>query len=371
MPLPTINYDRVTIMRLQRGRQDRYWRAELRGLTVTVISGDTGTPPGPPITKTYPTQYEALDAIDNDTLDKGRRGWSQITPEQLEELMRPETRPTVQEPTPAQREDGARLDAIRGDHPTSPVTRRPAPAVAMPDVVREGPYAQTFTGPTVFALRFGPATTGATKDDDPPRATSGGRPILAEGQRWPVCGYCDGQPPLSLYLQFDVEARFMLGIAPGSHVLLFHCTQCDTVPRNPRDLRLPESWLDEAHPSSYRVFVNPPTGREVAHPPDPIMNEQHVTFRAAKEKLTQTADGFVGKRKVKIGGVPHWVQPPLFPTCACGKPMGFVFQVPSTEPSGWATWRDPSPAFAGGLDAFVFACTGPCHPLAAVMIVQR
>jgi hypothetical protein len=139
----------------------------------------------------------------------------------------------------------------------------------------------------------------------------------------------------------------------------------------PPDLTLPQSWLEAEAPSSYRIIVNPPTAREVAHPPDPIMREQHVTFSSAKETLGKGLNGSVGKRKFKIGGIPHWIQPPTYPKCACGAPMGFVMQVPTTELPGWATVDNPTPPFAGGLDSFIFACVAQSHPYAAMMVVQR
>jgi hypothetical protein len=174
-----------------------------------------------------------------------------------------------------------------------------------------------------------------------------------------------------LYLQFDVEERFMLAFLPGSHFLLFHCTRCSVVPDMPLDLILPDSWLQDGHQSSYRIILNQPTVPEVAHPADPRMLEQHVTFTSSKERITEGLDGPVGKEKLKIGGLPHWVQPPIYPTCSCGAPMAFVLQVPAKEARRWKTRDNSAAPFAAGLDAFLFACSAQSHPYATIMMVQR
>src|SRR5581483_6763664 len=141
-----------------------------------------------------------------------------------------------------------------------------------------------------------------------PRATSGGRAIMAEGQPWPICPYCEAR--LALYLQFDIEGRFGLAFEPGSHLLLFHCPLRDHVPLLPSAPEIPAAWIQPDFQASWRIILNPPGTREVVHEADPVVLEQRVAFTAAEEKVSQGLDGPIGKNDVKVGGIPHWVQPP-------------------------------------------------------------
>ncbi|HEY7375271.1 MAG TPA: hypothetical protein VIF57_24135, partial [Polyangia bacterium] len=117
--------------------------------------------------------------------------------------------------------------------------------------------------------------------------------------------------------------------------------------------------------------LNPPGVGEAVHAADPTVKEQQLTFRTAKEKVRQGLDGLVGQPKVKVGGIPDWVQPPFYPECACGAPMGFIMQVPTDESPGWMSSHGSPLPFAGGLSAYLFACTAQSSPYAAVMIAQR
>jgi predicted DNA-binding WGR domain protein len=358
-------------MRLLWGRKDKFWRGALQGTTLSILSGDIGTP-GQSETRTYSSTYEAATALMDEEFDKRNRGYFG-TSEGLEELTNPEARSAIEDAHAEMGDRDSGRKPLQPAHETEPVTRHvvpPSSGAAARDQEREGPYRASLTGPNVFIPRFAPPPKARSGPDSHPRATSGGQPILAVGQPWPVCGFCDGGP-LGLYLQFDIEERFLLPFLPGSHFLLFHCTQCDALPDMPRDLILPASWLDAGHESSYRIILNPPSAQEVAHSADPRMLEQRITFSSSKEKISQTLVGPVGREKVKVGGLPRWVQPPIYPKCACGAPMGFVFQVPANHRPGWRTRDTVAPPFVAGLDAFVFACSVQSHPYAAMMMVQR
>ena len=201
------------------------------------------------------------------------------------------------------------------------------------------------------------------------RATSGGRPILARGQDWPVCGHCSER--LSLYLQFDVEPRFATPFVAGSHFLLFNCTSCDSIPVAPPRERLPASWLDPSHLDSWRIVLNRPRRAEEVQPPDRLVREQLVHFTETKEVLRDGLDGKVGSALFKVGGVPNWVQPPRRVRCACGAPMAFLLQVPSSAAPGWRFRRGGPLPFCADLDAYVFACNAQCSPYAAFLLAER
>ena len=221
------------------------------------------------------------------------------------------------------------------------------------------------TGPVIHLPIFQPI--GKHSAGSRPRNTSGGRPIMADGQPWPVCGYCEER--MSLYLQFDVEDRFELAFPVGSHFLLFHCQDCDAVPLSP-GRKLPAKWLRPDLRSSYRIIINPPGSHEVVHEPDPRVVEQKVIFTKRKERVKVSPDGPVGVEEMKVGGLPHWKQPPNYLTCACGAPMGFVMQVPAASRVGWMHKRPNDLPFAGGTNPFLFACSIISSPYAAVIVPQ-
>ena len=192
---------------------------------------------------------------------------------------------------------------------------------------------------------------------------------MAAGQDWPICTYCD--KPLGLYLQFDIEERHQLAFVSGSHLLVFHCPHTDHVPPTFPGRRIPKAWLDPDFRSSYRIILNPPGVREVVYEPDSMVREQRLGFVGGKEKISEGLDGLVGQGDVKVGGVPCWEQPPFHPQCACGAPMGFIMQVPTDESPGWKSTRGSRLPFAGGLNAYVFACSVQSSPYATVLVAQR
>ena len=214
----------------------------------------------------------------------------------------------------------------------------------------------------IVAKRSAPARTSR-------RASSGGSPRLGAKQAWPSCGYCGES--MSLYLQFDVPARFGLVFAPGSHFLLFNCARCDAIPEAPPRSRLPASWLKADRAQSYRAILNLPQTRERALPSDRSVREQSIVFEAVQDRLTEGLDGPVGRRDFKVGGAPAWVQPPQYLRCACGAQMGFLLQVPSSTVPRWKSRSGASLPFCADLDAFVFACSAQCNPYATAIIAQR
>ena len=167
------------------------------------------------------------------------------------------------------------------------------------------------------------------------------------------------------------EDRFQLAFAAGTHVLLFHCARQQHIPEMPSGKVMPKSWLKPEFRAPYRIILNSPGAREVVHEADALVLEQRPVFKQAKERLEEGLDGPIGSAGTKIGGVPRWAQPPFYPRCPCGAPMGFIMQVPAVGLPGWKTKRRSSLSFAGGLNGFVFACTAQSNPYAAMLVVQR
>jgi len=366
----------VRIYRLRKGREDRFWKGELRGSVLTISEGDMASPEAAQV-RVYDSP-KAYQQMQDEMIDRGNRGYKGLLPDQFEAALKqasaagPAARPT---PRVAPSGRGATRTKSAGNsrqtEPSSTVDPASTPAKRLSAapvriVRRSGPYARTFTGPAIHRLKFAPVPqkTGKTA----PRATSGGRPILAEGQPWPLCAYCEQR--LGLYLQFDVEDRFELAFPADSHILIFHCPDCLAVPVSPRGDTLPAEWLAPDFRSLYRIIVNPPDATEVVHKRDPRIKEQKLTFVAGTEEVTNDPDGPVGVDDVKVGGLPHWVQPPDYRRCVCGKPLGFIMQVPTSKPIGWMRKRPDDLAFAGGMNAFLFACTVTSSPYATLLIAQ-
>ena len=227
----------------------------------------------------------------------------------------------------------------------------------------EDPYAAAHTGKVFHRLKL---KGGKGKDDG--RATSGGKPILATGQAWPVCGTC--KKPQGLLLQFDIAKELELCFKPGSHFLFFCCPTCDETPPV-ADGDLTKEFLDPDHPQTYRVIVNEPGASEVVEGADARMLLQSpIAFEASPEKLKKGLDCPLGASGVKIGGAPHWTQPPSYKRCSCGAPLGFVLQVPEGGSAGWLSADRKSVTPFLGNDFYIFACSAQCDPYAAIAIPQ-
>ena len=354
-----------------------FWRAELGTDVLTITEGDMRSPKAAEV-RTHRGETMALYKImDEERLDRLNRGYDELSLDEFEAQLAKVAKAASSSKTPRTASKRGGAAAGLPGRPlvippkSSAAAKSGTAALPAPIHVRprhSGPYARSFTGPVIHRLKFGPA--GKTATSRTARATSGGRPIMAEGQAWPLCAYCDQR--LALYLQFDVEERFQLAFPAGSHILLFHCPDCRrAIPPSPSGLTMPTEWLAPNLPSSYRIIVNPPKVREVVHEKDPRIKEQQVTFVTAAEKVTKNLDGPIGREDVKVGGLPHWIQPPLYGQCACGAPLGFMMQVPALKTVGWMRKKPNDIPFAGGLSAFLFACTVMSNPFAAVLFAQR
>jgi predicted DNA-binding WGR domain protein len=258
--------------------------------------------------------------------------------------------------------------------PAATVVPRRAPAPGRGTVKRAGPYADAFTSPVVHFVRMSP--TKPSPLETAARGTSGGRPIMAEGQAWPTCSQC--REPLSLYLQLDVEPAMQLGFMPGSHLLVFNCAACDGMALTVPNKNLPKSWLSADNPQTYRVILNRPATREAVYPPDATMLEQKVRLTRGAEKLSRLIEDDDrsddepprGRDGFKIGGIPHRIQPWMPPRCNCGATLGFVVQVTSTVDPGWRSKQKKAVGFLGQ-DVFIHACTKQCSPYATIVIPDR
>jgi predicted DNA-binding WGR domain protein len=264
---------------LNKGHIDRFWKADVRGETLTTTVGDFGGD-AKTTTHTYPTPFDAYSALSNDQADKVTRGYLMISQEELDSLQ-----------------------------------KRAAHSETKPGTSVDAPPLQTRSPPKVIGSRKPPTPRGDTNP-----LASGGRAIMAVGQPWPICTFCD--QPLALYLQFDVAEAHQLAFTPGSHLLLFYCLE-DHPPPIFSGQRIPEDWLSPDHRSSYRIILNPPGVEEAIFEPDPAVLEQHLSFLAAKEKLVRGLDGPVGQPRVKRSAVfPVGFNRPGIPTAHAERRWG-------------------------------------------------
>jgi predicted DNA-binding WGR domain protein len=284
---------------------------------------------------------------------------------------------------------------VGGAAPAAPkaaakTTAKPAPkparsAAKKPSGPHAEAYVEAFTSPIVHFMKLSPAKPN--KPEAAPRATSGGRPIMAEGQKWPTCSGCGEN--LSLFLQFDIEPDMGLGFIPGSHLLVFNCARCDGMAMIVPNKKLPKEWLSPDNPQTYRVILNRPAAREAIFPADPTVLEQLITFKREDEKLNEAMEDDEddeedeqtrrfreeepprGRGGFKVGGIPARIQGWMPPRCNCGAPLGFIFQVPLSGPTGWKSRDRQTLGEFLGLDTFIHGCTKQCSPYATIVIPDR
>jgi hypothetical protein len=343
---------------LERGASRKLWKGEVHDRVVVTISGDVGGELSVR-KKTFRDARAARLTVTTEGMQRLRDGYDRISPEEFASLADSTSSAATSERKPS-RASSTRNAGSKS--PSRPGTRK----VPAKRHNARSAFPVLATSPTYHVVEIGKKRPRQVHGD---RATSGGSPILSGTQEWPTCGYCDTK--LGLYLQFDFEDRFKLPFASGSHLLLFNCVRCAAIPQPPPRDRVPKSWLDPAHEQSYRLILNRPGVAERIHAPDREVRAQSVTFEGRTEVFSEGLDGLVGEERFKVGGVPHWVQPPRSPRCACGALMSFVFQIPSSARPSWRLRDGRTLPFCAELDVFAFACTGQCSPYAGVLIAER
>jgi predicted DNA-binding WGR domain protein len=323
-----------------KGTSSKFWEIVLGGKAVTTIYGRIGSA-GVSTTKLFASKGDAQVGYDKLVREKVGKGYKLVAT------------------------GGAKVPVPKPTIVARKPTARPAGKVE-----REGPFADAFTGPVVHFVKLAPRKSGGT--GAAPRATSGGRPIMAAGQAWPTCGRCHER--LWFYLQFDVVPEMQLAFAAGSHLLLFNCGVCDGMAMTVPSKKLPKPWLSPDHPQTYRVILNPPAAREAVLPADHLVLEQQAQLTRGDEEVTPLIEDLDrtprGREGFKVGGIPARIQPWSPPRCACGAPLGFVFQVPLEKDPGWRSKARRQLMFFG-LDVFIYACTQQCSPYATLVIPDR
>ena len=234
-------------------RRQRFWRAEREGRVIVTTQGDIGGDES----KTT-ANHAAL-------ADLHEEGYYLSTARELGALRGYVGKMNAR----LAKQPGVSTDKLLAIPPPRAPTIVPRRLATRPaaKVKRTGLFAKAFTGPVVHFIGLSPGKP--SKPEAAPRATSGGRPIMAEGQAWPTCGGC--REKLSLYMQFDIEPRMGLGFIPGSHLLVFNCRDCDGMATDRPGQEAAEGTAVADNPQTYRVILNRPPRARRSSPPIPAV----------------------------------------------------------------------------------------------------
>lgn len=223
---------------------------------------------------------------------------------------------------------------------------QPAPPGDTPDVVETLDELRDRFGRPAFVPQIEPGDAGPSQ--------FGGRPWLAEGERWPECGHC--QKPMQLLLQLDLDA-LPAGAPPqrsGGLLQLFYCTcaepHCETEAegwepfaachlqrivfpadlgeRAHEDLAALAAGEDACEPHTivgWSQHDDLPTEADLAALPAILGADLRDAYASAQpEELTRPGH--------KLGGWPLWIQAPEYPACPeCGEAMEYLFQIDSLD----------------------------------------
>jgi hypothetical protein len=197
------------------------------------------------------------------------------------------------------------------------------------------------------------------------RNTAGGRPILAEGQDWPVCG-C-GQR-MVLFFQLDIPAD--VPVFGGEHLLAFQCPAHNDACFSPDARQLPPRYWQQPPPPNelaFWRFLRQRDGVAVATD-DPFLRPLRLNVRRGK-----------GGRAVKVGGRPSWQQGPESYRCACGADLAFLAHVPENfafpkrpeAPEQLDSFSADDYGLFLGNDVYLLACPASCDPAAVWPVNQH
>lgn len=180
---------------------------------------------------------------------------------------------------------------------------------------------------------------GMTDGEGGPRATrTGGRPIMAESETWPICGAC--QNPLTHLAQCDLDA---LPAGMGTHgqgiLRLFYCLQEPCVGMGGWAAFDPQHHLSVTQSGDVRDTPQDTPDIPARHIETytPVEDYPHYEDRADAGLATELPEDeeIYAVDGHKYGGWPGWVQGPERPTCpTCAAVMEpFVQLDNAAEPS--------------------------------------
>jgi len=200
-------------------------------------------------------------------------------------------------------------------------------------------------------------------------ASMGGNPMLPRGELAPECRRCGRK--MILFFQFDLEERFGLPLAAGSHLVVMMCPVCNEIPSFVRYAEgiLPAAFWRETEGHFFAALYAPDDERGEVETPAILerfdLSFERVGGRDSAERLT-------------VGGEPSWIQAPERYSCACGAPLSFVCQLSENfrfpkradapeQPDSFSA--DDYCLFLGN-ETYVFACSKGCSPRAIWITVQ-
>jgi hypothetical protein len=202
------------------------------------------------------------------------------------------------------------------------------------------------------------------------RASISGNAIIPEDMNIPKCRLCGKE--LMLFLQFDVEEKFSLIFASGSHFVLFMCPNCNEIPTFERyeDGLLPEDFWDKTE-GHFFASLHRPGKNEIVIKQLPYLQHFRLDF-VPIDSQPYPCD------TIRIGGLPYWLQFPEQYTCPCGAPMKFLCQIPENfgfpkcleAPEQPDSFSEDEYCLFLGNEIYVFACAKQCNDRAVWITVQ-
>lgn len=215
------------------------------------------------------------------------------------------------------------------------------------------------------------------KPEQESRASIGGKPVLAAGQKWPQCRLC--KEHMIHFFQFDLNKEFDLPLKSKSHLLVFMCPVHNDIPLQlleEEDVRLPENYWQKDY-GHYSLLLNRP-GDETTLDCDSHVKPHALSFREEEEKIAWDGKFARGSTGFKVGGIANWELDPSLHRCSCGAEMIFVCQIPAglefkrydAAPVQPDTIERSSYNLFLGKSTYIFACKEQCTPHSLYAVSQ-
>ena len=206
--------------------------------------------------------------------------------------------------------------------------------------------------------------------NDSQRCTIGGRAILPADMRLPICRNCGRE--LLLFLQFDIEDRWLIPFKTGSHFVLFMCPSCNEIPsfNEFEDGQLPAEYWEQVEGHFFTALFEP-RYEEWVPDSEAVLLQKNLNFE-------QMAAGTHAPDTIRIGGNPFWLQTPERFICDCGSELVLISQIaenygfeklPGSQEQPDSFSADNYCLFLGN-EIYIFGCPKQCNPRSIWITVQ-
>ena len=203
------------------------------------------------------------------------------------------------------------------------------------------------------------------------RNSIAGTAWMPQGTSTPVCKCC--QSPMQLFVQFDIEQRFLPQFEDGSHLVLFMCPKCNEIPSfdNFAGRTLPANYWEKTEGNHYVALYRPGSARTAVQGSNFLLSF-NLGFGDDVHELQH-------KPYIGVGGDPQWMQAEEKFSCACGGQMRLLTQIsenfsfpklPFAPPQPDSFSKDDYCLFLGN-EVYVFGCERQCNDHAVWITVQN